>query len=251
MKTIVITQARYGSSRLPAKILKMVNGETLLEVHVERILKSKEVSKLIIATTQEPESDKIVQIANQMKVDSFKGSLDDVLERFYFAAKLHTPDYVVRLTSDCPLVDARVIDEVVKILKTNKYDYVSTGLEPTFPDGISIEAFTFQALERAYLEAEKKSDREHVTSYIWRNSTMKGENLFKSYCVKNDTNYSKYRLTVDEQEDFELIKLLIQKLGKDRQWEDYISFIEKNPEVFNINSKYLRNEGYAKSLLSD
>lgn len=251
METLAITQARYGSSRLPAKILKKIHEQTLLEIHIQRILKSQEITKLIVATTIEPESENIATIANKIGVSAFKGSIDDVLERFYFAAKLYNPKYVVRLTSDCPLIDARVIDEVVKILKTDKYDYVATGIEPTFPDGISIEAFTFKALEKAYLEAEKKSDREHVTPYIWRNSTLKRGNIFKSYCLKHKEDFSRFRLTVDELEDFELIELLIQKLGTDRKWEEYIHYIQQNPELFQINSKYSRNEGYKKSLLND
>lgn len=251
MKVLAITQARYGSSRLPAKILKTVNGVTLLDMHLQRVLKARRVTDIVVATTNEENSDKIVEIAKRNEINYYKGSLDDVLERFYFAAKEHEPDYVIRLTSDCPFVDPEVIDSVVEVITREDYDYIGTGLRPTFPDGISIEAFTFKALEKAYKEASLNSEREHVTPYIWKNSSVKGGTLFKSFNYANDVDYSKYRLTVDTQEDFELIKVLVEELGSEKGWLDYVSYLIKNPSVFNINSKFKRNEGYSKSINND
>ena len=252
MEVIAITQARYGSSRLPAKILKEINGKSLLRIHLQRVLKSKTISKLLVATTTEPQSKLIIEEANKVNVECYKGNLDDVLERFYFAAKPFTPNFVVRLTSDCPLNDPKVIDDVVTILQEGKYDYVATGLNPiyTFPDGISVEAFTFKALEQAYYEASLKSEREHVTPYIRKNSSLNG-GKFKLYNHINNKDYSHFRLTVDEAEDFELIKILVSELGDDRDWIDYVTYIEQHPELFNLNNKYDRNEGYKKSILND
>ena len=201
-KVLAITQARVGSTRLPGKVLKTINGETLLQIHLERILKSKRISKLKVATTNEAGSEAIVAIANKVGVESFRGPIDDVLARFYLCALPENPDYIVRLTADCPLIDPHEIDNIIYEGIKGDYDYASNTLEPTFPDGMDAEVFKFSALKKAYEEATLKSDREHVTPYIWRNSSVKGGALFKSISVKNDEDFSKYRLTVDTQGGF-------------------------------------------------
>ena len=251
MKVLAITQARYGSTRLPAKVLKEVNGETLLELHLNRILQASKVTKLKVATTTEEGADKIIEIAHRVGVGTYKGSVDDVLERFYFAAKDEHPDYIVRVTSDCPLIDPKVIDKVITACIDGNFDYVSNTLTPTFPDGIDCECFKFSALEKAYNEATLKSEREHVTPYIKKNSTEIGGNLFKSLNVVNDEDYSEYRITVDTQEDFELIKNLITNVGIDKGWKDYIDYLKQHKEVYKLNSMHARDEGYAKSIAND
>ena len=251
MKVLAITQARYGSTRLPAKVLKEVNGETLLELHLRRILQARNVSKLKVATTTEDGADRIVNIAHRVGVETYKGSIDDVLERFYYAAKDENPDYVVRVTSDCPLIDPKEIDNVIEICISNNLDYASNTLNPTFPDGVDCECFRFSALEKAYKEATLKSEREHVTPFIKKNSTVMGGSLFKSINVSCDKDYSSYRITVDTQEDFELIKKLIINVGNDRTWKDYISYLDKHKDVYELNSMHTRDEGYAKSIAND
>lgn len=251
MKILAITQARYGSTRLPAKILKKVGEETLLEIHLKRILLSKKITKLIVATTNEDGAENIVDIAKNKSVDTYQGSIDDVLDRFYNAAITYNPDYVVRLTSDCPLIDPVEIDKVIEACIHSDNDYVSNTLNPTFPDGVDVEVFKFKALEKSFNEAELKSDREHVTPYIWRNSSFKGGCLFKSENITNDKDYSSYRLTVDTAEDFEVIKKVIENLGTNKSWQDYVQFLDKNEDIKKINEHYRRNEGYQKSLLND
>lgn len=251
MKVLAITQARVGSTRLPGKVLKIIGGKTLLEIHLGRILQSKLINKLKVATTIEPEATKIIAIADKLGVESFRGSVDDVLERFYLTAWPEKPDYVVRLTSDCPLIDSMEIDKVIEKCITGQYDYVSNTLEPTFPDGMDVEVFKFSALKKAYQEAILKSDHEHVTPYIWRNSSFKGGNIFKSFNIRYQEDFSKYRLTVDTQEDFSLIESLITSLGFDRSWQDYVVYLKQNSELLSINSKHERNEGYQKSLKKD
>ena len=251
MNIIAVTQARYGSTRLPAKVLKEVNGKTLLQIHLERILKSELISSLVVATTDEDGSSAIIDIANRIGLRSYKGSINDVLERFYFAVKDEAPDYVVRVTSDCPLIDPIVIDAVVKCCLDTNADYVSNTLNPTFPDGVDVEIFKFSALQKAYFNATLKSDREHVTPYIWRNSTVKGGEIFTSVNYANGEDLSKYRITVDTQEDFEVIASLIKELGTDKTWLEYINYLEMHPEIKELNSNHTRNEGYAKSLLND
>jgi len=251
MKILAITQARYGSTRLPAKILKTISGQTLLEIHLTRILQSKRITKLKIATTTEEGADEIVAIGKELGVDAYKGSIEDVLERFYFTALAENPDYIVRLTSDCPLIDPYEIDKVIDACVSNNVDYASNTLIPTFPDGIDVEAFRFSALKKAYEEATVKSDREHVTPYIWRNSTVKDGTIFTSTNVLYQKDYSKYRITVDTDKDFVVMQKLVEELGTDKSWLDYISFLDNNEDIKVINAEYERNEGYLKSIKKD
>ena len=253
MKVLAITQARYGSTRLPAKILKEVKGKTLLEIHLRRILQSKTINKLKIATTDEEGAKFIVDVADKVGVSYFKGSVDDVLSRFYETAAPENPEYVVRLTSDCPLIDPRVIDEIVSYAINNDYDYVRTD-DKSFPDGLDTEVMKFSALKKAYLEANMKSEREHVTPYIWKNGTAEGGTMFKSFKVPNKDgifNPNDYRITIDEPEDFEVIKVLIENLGIDKYWKEYIDYLLEHKDIYAINSKFSYNEGYAKSLKND
>ena len=145
MKILAITQARYGSTRLPAKILKEVNGVTLLEIHLRRILQSKMITKLKVATTDEEGSKYIIDICNKVGVEYHQGSVDDVLDRFYQTALPEKPDYVVRVTSDCPLIDPAIIDQIIKTCIDGGYDYASNTLIPTYPDGME----RCQAAQRA------------------------------------------------------------------------------------------------------
>lgn len=253
MKVLAVTQARYGSTRLPAKILKEVEGKTLLEIHLSRILQSKLIDKVKIATTDEEGSKFIVAVADKVGVGYHKGSVDDVLTRFYDTALPEHPDYVVRLTSDCPLIDPSVIDEVIQYCIDGDYDYASTDPEE-FPDGLDTEVFRFSALEKAYREAGMTSEREHVTPYIWKNGSALGGTVFKSGRMSN--RFGKYnandnRITIDEPEDFEVIKTLIQELGTEKHWKEYIDYLESHPNVKLLNSKFGYNEGYEKSISSD
>lgn len=253
MKVLAITQARYGSTRLPAKILKEVNGQTLLEIHLKRILQAKTIDKLKIATTDEEGSKFIVEVADKLGVEYFKGSVEDVLSRFYGAAVSEKPDYVLRFTSDCPLIDPMVIDDIVNFAVTHDYDYVSTDPKQ-FPDGLDTEIMKFSVLEKTFKEADLKSEREHVTSHIWENGTARGGNLFNTFEYPNKEGVfsaSDYRMTIDEPEDFEVLKILIEKLGVDKSWKVYIDYLMENKEVYAINGKFGYNEGYVKSLKND
>lgn len=251
MKVLAITQARYGSTRLPAKILKEVNGVTLLEIHLRRILQSKMISKLKVATTDEEGSKYIIGICNKVGVEFHQGSVNDVLDRFYQTALPEKPDYVVRVTSDCPLIDPDIIDLTIKTCIDGGYDYASNTLIPTYPDGMDVEVFKFSALEKAWKEANLLSEHEHVTPYIKNNSSVMGGSMFKSFNVVNDVDLSALRITVDEQRDFEVIKVLIEGLGIEKHCSDYVDFLEKHSDVKDINSSIMRNEGYAKSLAND
>ena len=248
MKVVAVTQARYNSSRLPGKVLMKIGGKTLLQMHIERILKSEKIDQVILATTFEQQSDQLIGIAKSLNVAFFQGSTENVLDRFYKSVKDHKPDYVVRLTSDCPLVDSEIIDQVVDKCISGGYDYCSNTLKPTFPDGMDVEVMKFSALESAWRNSIKLSDKEHVTPFIWSNSTLRGGTLFQSSNVENDDDQSQLRFTVDEQADFELIRELVLELGDNKPWKTYVDYMSKNSEARTINSKFKRNEGYMKSI---
>ncbi len=251
MKILAITQARISSTRFPEKILKTISGESLLEIHIKRIKKSKLITKIIVATTIEPDAKKIIQIAKKQKVDYYQGSINNVLDRFYKASLNENPQWIVRLTSDCPLIDAELIDKVINHAVKNDYDYVSNTLKPTFPDGFDVEVFKYSALKKAFSEAKLLSELEHVTPYIWKNSTFLGGNLFKSDCIMNDIDYSALRLTVDTIDDYELLKQIIQLVGTNESWVTYTKTIVENPDIKKINQMHKRNEGYEKSIMND
>lgn len=251
MKILAITQARTGSSRLKEKILKKINNKSLLKIHLERILKAKKISKLVIATTNEYDSDKIVNIGHDLKVKSYKGSVSNVLKRIYEIAVIEQPKWIVRLTSDCPLIDPDLIDKVINFTVKNDFDYASNTLNPTYPDGLDIEVFKFSALKEAFLKTKLKSDLEHVTPYIWRNSSFFGKTKFISGSFECENDNSKYRLTVDYIEDFELISELIKQLGNDLPWQLYIDFLKSNKFLLKTNENILRNDGYLKSIEND
>lgn len=250
MKVIAVTQARVGSSRLPRKVLKKIKNETLLQIHLERILKSKVVDQVIVATTHESEVDEICKIADDCGVVTFKGSNEDVLDRFYQATKSLEADYIVRLTSDNPLIDASLIDEVIEYCINKGVDYCSNTLIEMFPDGQDIEVLKFSALEKAWKEAKLKSEREHVTPYVKKNSNFSGGNKFTALNFEAETDMNAIRMTVDESEDFDAMKDIIENMGVDKTWREYSAYIHK--KRFELpNQSLIRNEGYIISLKND
>lgn len=251
MKVVVITQARTGSTRLPNKILKEIQGKSLLQIHIDRIKQAKLVDDIFIATTTNENDDQIEALAKQLKIKYYRGSQDDVLDRFYQTIKNVKPDFIVRLTSDCPLIDPILLDEVIKAAIDKKLDYYANIMEELYPDGQDIEVFTFKTLEKAWKESTLKSDREHVTPFIRNNSFYKKGTIFTSENHSLNTNYNHVRLTVDEQVDFEVIKKMVEALGLNKDWKTYADYYLNNKEIHSLNSTIVRNEGYIKSLKKD
>jgi len=212
IKTILITQARTGSTRFPNKILKEIDKKSLLQIHLERLNQSKEVSKIIVATTIKEDDQLIYRKAIEWGFSASRGSELDVLDRFYQCVKGENADWIVRVTSDCPLIDPVLVDEVIRFVQERDVDYGSNGLIEHFPDGQDVEVFKLSALKTAWKNAKLLSEREHVTPYIRNNSNGKGNNLFTSINYPCVADYSKIRMTVDNPEDFELIKILISKV---------------------------------------
>ena len=250
MKNIVaIIQARMGSTRLPGKVLKEIVGKPMLWHVINRVKNAKELDDIVIATTNLKEDTQILELASEIGVKNYAGSENDVLDRYYQAAIMSKADVIVRITADCPLVDPNVIDKVVRYYLSNDFDYVSTSIKPTYPDGIDVEVFSFASLKKAWDEAKLASEREHVTPYIWKNPTT-----FKIKNYDNECDISYMRWSVDEQHDLEFVRGIYNRLyTKDSLFymEDVLDLLKGNPELMNINKGIVRNEGYFKSIKED
>jgi len=248
---IAIIQARTGSTRLPAKILKDVCGRKLLEHEILRVKRSNLIDKIIVATTDKAEDDVVASIAEKTGVDIFRGSENDVLDRYYQVASKFPDPIVVRLTGDCPVIDHEIIDLVIDYYLKNKekYDYVSNVRPATYPDGMDVEVFSFSALAKSWQEAKLPSEREHVTGYIGKNPQ-----IFSIGNFENKDDLSELRMTIDEEADWQLIKNIYSDLypkNEDFSLNDILILLKNHPEYVKINQNIIRNEGYLKSLAND
>ncbi len=245
MKNIlIICQARFGSTRLPGKVLRRILDKELLWYVVKRLELIKTPNRIIIATANTEQNKPIIDFAKSLKLDWFAGSEDDVLDRFYQAAKEYNGEIIVRITSDCPLTDPAIVDNGINIFLNGSYDYVSNVEPPTYPDGFDVEVFSFEALEKTWKQEKELSIREHVTFHI-RKSFRNRDGRFRCFNFENKQNLQNYRLTVDTKEDFELISLIIKKFHN--MWdtftmEDIISYIDENPELKMLNAMYERDK---------
>ena len=249
-KVILITQARIGSSRLPAKVLKEINGISLLEIQLSRVKNCKRVNQIVVATPLGQEQKPIHDICNKVDVQFYEGSESNVLDRYFLAGQKFNAEWVVRITSDCPLIDPILIDEIIeKVINSNK-DYGSNTLIETYPDGQDVEVFKFSVLEDSRKRVALNSDREHVTPFIKRNCENNSGILYSSVSLESDIDFSEIRMTVDEKEDFDAIKILIDRLGQNSSWFEYANYIINNMSEF-PNQLIIRNEGYLRSLKKD
>ncbi|HCM43589.1 TPA: hypothetical protein DIS55_01390 [Candidatus Kaiserbacteria bacterium] len=248
---VAIIQARMSSTRLPDKVLlDIAPGKTVLACMLERVSKSKGIDKIIVATTENPNDQTLVEYLKTIGQPYFVGDENDVLDRYYQAAIAHgtkTGDIIVRMTSDCPLIDPRVVDETIRFYKDNDFDYASNNLEPyTFPDGMDVEVFSFDALEKAWKEATKPSHREHVTFYFW-----KDPRIFKiGQYVNQKQNQAGYRLTLDYPGDYELLKAVYRALyPRDPLFtmRDILTFLDTNPDVKKLNAEVERNVSWGSA----
>lgn len=247
-----IIQARMSSSRLPGKVLLGINGRPMFSYMVERVRSAHSIDRVIIATSTEPQDDAIADFCTRESIACYRGSLDDVLDRYYRAATDHACDVIVRLTADCPLIDPAVIDVMIDTYRSGSYDYVANSAPPegkTYPDGMDVEVFSYAALARAWREAARPSEREHVTFYFWKNP-----GLFSFYRRDLAVDWGAYRLTVDYPEDFALVSSLIGHFSEKNPrftMEEIISFLEANPAVKALNEHIVPNQGWRPSLERD
>ncbi|QEE16029.1 acylneuraminate cytidylyltransferase [Promethearchaeum syntrophicum] len=248
-KIIVVVQARLGSTRLPGKVLKEVEGKPLLWYLFERLRALKHEVTLLLATSDALINKPLEKFAKENDILIYRGSENDVLDRFYQASKEFKADIIVRITGDCPLIDPKVIDRGLDLYLHNKYHYISNGHPPTYPDGYDTEIFSFEVLENMWKNALKNSEREHVTPFIYNNPE-----IFKRFNIEYKEDWSKYRLTVDEPEDFVVISEILKHFKKDwpiASMEDIIEYLNNNEHLLNANENIKRNEGYEKSLNID
>jgi spore coat polysaccharide biosynthesis protein SpsF len=251
MKVVAILQARMGSTRLPGKVLMSAAGKPLIVHMLERVRRAQTLDDLWLATSTEPANDPLAKVVEEMGVSVFRGSEDDVLSRFVEIAQRTDADWIVRLTGDCPVHDPEIIDAVVHCALDAEggLDYVSNSLHPTFPDGLDVEVFTRAALNQAAQEASTALQREHVTPFIHRFHDDPGP--FRVGHFKGHADFSHLRWTVDEPEDYELVREIFESLLPELpyfNWMDVLSLLTRRPELLLKNSDILRNEGYLKAL---
>ncbi len=249
MRFLAVIQARSGSTRLPGKVLKDICGRPQLEWVIRRVEKCDSVDKVLVATTNLPADKAVVQLCDELGVESFAGSENDVLDRFYQAVCSYNPEYVIRITADCPCFDPNLLGEAIGELRPET-DYLAMVSE-TFPDGLDLEIIRWQALSEAWAEADMASEREHVTQFIVKRP--------ERYCVQDFVsklgNHGDDRWTIDEPEDLELVRAIfthfLNQGNESFGYGDILVYLEENPELRRINAGFSRNEGLVKSLAED
>lgn len=233
MKVEIYVQARMGSKRLPGKVLKPVLGKPLLSFLVERLRNIKEADAFAILTTHSPADDAIVSFCEEKSIPCYRGPEDDVLTRYHQVALDRRPDVIVRVTADCPLIDPKLADQVIKDFRDNypTYDYISTT---GYPRGLDLEVLTFEALDRAFKEGMKPEEREHVTPFIYRHPE-----IFQLKMIASPKPLGEHRWTVDTIEDFNLVKILLENLyplNPDFSYQDILNLLKQHPEWIQINA---------------
>lgn len=243
MKTVAIVQARLGSTRFPGKVLRPLAGRPLIEVLLTRLSRAKQVDEIVLATSSEFRDDPLAAHAQKLGFAVFRGSEDDVLDRYHGAAQWCDADVVVRITGDCPLVDPALVDSVLSAFKSSNVDYASNADPPTYPDGLDVEVFTFQALQSTWQRARRPSEREHVTVY------MRESGQFRVLAVRNDVDLSGARLTVDEPPDLEVVAAVLEKFSPrlDFTWQEVMQLAQREPTLFTANRHLIRNQGASMS----
>lgn len=249
LMVLAILQARLSSTRLPGKVLMPLFGKPMLERQIERIRRAQTLSRIVVATSTESSDDPLAALCQEIGIACFRGSLNDVLDRFYHAASGPGVEHVVRLTGDCPLADWSVIDRAVSTCLSGAYDYVSNGMEPTFPDGLDVEVMRFSVLEEAWREARLPSEREHVTPFIYNNPQR-----YRLFNIVNDVDLSALRWTVDEAQDLRFVEAVYAALYPANPaftMRDVLTLLHTRRDISDAAGLYNRNEGYMKSLAAD
>lgn len=250
-KILIVVQARMASSRLPGKVMLPILGKSLLDRMIERLQMVQHTIEVVIATSTNPEDDIIEQEAINIGVPCFRGSSENLLERHYLAALRHNADIILKIPSDCPLIDSRIIDQVLDFFFKNagQYDYVSNLHPATWPDGNDVEVMTMHCLEKTWRLATRQLELEHTTPYIWENPDQ-----FDIGNVSWDSgkDYSmSHRFTIDYREDYEFIKQVYEELypsNSNFSCEDIIDLLTRKPEIQEINAEYAGVNWYRNHL---
>jgi spore coat polysaccharide biosynthesis protein SpsF len=245
MKIGAIVQARTSSTRLPGKVLKELpyaSGITCLEQVIRRLKKSKKLNDIIIATTKEKEDNDIINIVKKEDVKYFRGSKENVLSRYYFAAKENNIDLIVRITSDCPCIDVEIVDLTIYDHINKMADYTANSLVRTYPHGLDVEVFNFNALEKAYKNAKEDYEKEHVTPYIYRNSQIFKINIIKA---PKEIYTPGIRVTLDTEEDYTLLCTVFDYLYPQNKYfdaYDVVKLFKEKPWLKLINKKIIQKK---------
>lgn len=243
MKVVAIIQARCGSTRFPNKVFADLCGKPLIWHVVNRLKHARSLNHIVLATTDTPLDDNLYNWAKENGVDVFRGSESNVLNRYYEAANYSKADVIVRITADDPFKEPLLIDEAVNMLQKEKYDFVCNNCPPSYPEGLDIEVFTKETLEREEKLSTSNFEREHVTQYIYRHPEQ-----FKMFNLSNQKNLSFLRWTVDTERDFEMVTRAYSFLYKNDSeifhMNDILQLLEKHPEIGKINSDVARSEMY-------
>jgi spore coat polysaccharide biosynthesis protein SpsF len=244
-KAIAIIQARVNSNRCPGKVMREVLGKPLIGHMVDRLRFSKHLADIIVATSTDHSNDDMCEYLKRIQVKVYRGCEDDVLERFYFAATEVNAKNIVRLTADCPLIDPTVLDHYIESFFLKNLDYIHPS--SSFAEGLDTEVFTYMALEEAYQKAKLESEREHVTQYFFNNPSR-----FTKIALKNTRDDSNYRITVDEEVDFIVVKKIFESLYKGEKhlfgFDEIKYYLDTHKEVYELNRQIVRNEGLLISL---
>jgi len=239
MKVLTIIQARISSSRLPGKAMMEIKGKPILEHIVTSLKFSKQSDKLIIATSDNTDDNSIENLAKKLGVFCFRGSKNDVLDRFYKCAKLHGGELIIRITADCPLIDPEVVDEAIVLCKMGNYDYCSNMINQTYPQGYLVEILTFETLEKLYKNCHNPLSREHVTYDIRKHP----ENYkIKELLLPTNQDRHQWRLTLDYEEDFKLLSKIFSYLYKPNSYIRYnsvVQLLDKHPELLELNRMHI------------
>jgi spore coat polysaccharide biosynthesis protein SpsF len=232
MKVVAIIQARMGSTRLPGKVLQDVEGKSMLARVVERVGRAKLINEVLVATTNGKADDAVVEECRRLGVKVSRGDQDDVLDRYYRAAQLAKAEVVVRITSDCPLIDPLVIDKTIAAFLEAHSDYASNVMQRTYPRGLDTEVMSFTALSRAWQEAHQRHEREHVTPYIYEHPDK-----FKLLSVMGEADFSAHRWTVDTAEDLEFVRAIYARLKAAPEFSgrEVLDLLEDEPQLTEIN----------------
>ena len=239
MKVVAIVQARMGSQRLPNKVMRDICGQPLISLVLKRLSRARTLDAIVLATSVDPRNEPLIAHAEKLGFATYSGSENDVLDRYYQAARAAGADVVVRVTGDCPLIDPALVDLVVADFLEGGADYVSNVEPPSFPDGLDIEVFSFAALEDAWKNASETAEREHVTPYL------RGRPHFSRRNVANAIDLSAERWTVDDPADLDVVTPIVAHFSPaiDFTWQEVLALLQAQPEKFGANRHLTRNEG--------
>ncbi len=239
MKIVAIVQARMGSTRLPNKVMKPIGGIPMIELLLTRLSKSQQIDQIVLATSIDPRNNTLLDHVEKLGYVCVRGSENDVLNRYFVAARQVNAEIIIRITGDCPMVDPALVDHAIQTFVSSNVDYLSNAAPATFPDGLDIEVFTFKALEKAAQESVEPFDREHVTPYL------RTSGLYKTAALTHTEDLSDLRWTVDEPADFKLVSQVFEHFAPDVffSWTQVLDLQRSKPEFFTINHHISRNEG--------